>query len=71
VEDDRNAQRRLKTYRIAKTTRDKQWDDRLRNFRKNWLHLKNFLNSVLKTTTLCELPAMAKQVSGFQLLPIS
>jgi hypothetical protein len=41
----------------------------LENFRKNWPHLKNFADSVLKTASLSELTAMGKQkISGARLL---
>jgi hypothetical protein len=49
VENNREIRKKLKSYQIPKRNWGKQWnDEQLENLRKNWLHLNNFSDSVLK-----------------------
>jgi hypothetical protein len=66
----REPRKSLSFFRIPKVHRGKSWsNEHLENFRKNWPHLKNFDDSVLRKATLTELTAMGKQrISGSRLL---
>jgi hypothetical protein len=64
------ARRNFNRFKIPKLKKAKFWTrDQLENFRKNWLNIKNFTDSVLENATLSELTAMGKQkISGSRFL---
>jgi hypothetical protein len=69
-DDDRRRHRIPKSFKIPRRETGSPWTAaELENFRKNWPHLKNFSDSVLKNATLAELTGLARQkFSGTKLL---
>jgi hypothetical protein len=69
-DEDHRRRRVVRKFKIPRRDPSVPWSAaELENFRKNWPHLKNFLDSVLKHATLTELTGMSKQkVSGSRLL---
>jgi hypothetical protein len=60
----------LKKFKIPKRNTTTPWTpEEIENFKKNWPHLKNFSDSVLRHATLSELTGMGRQkFSGSRLL---
>ncbi len=69
-DEDHQRRKAVRTFKIPRREAATPWtEEELENFRKNWPHLKNFSDSVLKHATLSELTGMARQrVSGSKIL---
>ncbi len=68
--EDHQRRKAVRSFKIPRREAATPWiEAELENFRKNWPHLKNFSDSVLKHATLFKLTGMARQrVSGSKLL---
>ncbi len=63
-EDDRHTSKGKNKYRIPKFTKSGSWTSAdLVNIKKNWPHLRNFDDNVLKNTSLKELANLGKNKS--------
>jgi hypothetical protein len=69
-DEDQQRKKDLRKFKILRRDTTTPWSaEDLENFRKNWPHLRNFSDSVLKNASLTELTGMARQkTSGAKLL---
>jgi hypothetical protein len=67
---DHRRKKALRLFKIPKRDKSVPWNAaEIENFKKNWPHLRNFSDSVIKNATLSDLTGMARQkLSGAKLL---